>query len=97
MSYMSAMGGVRMGVTGLQGGLQALTSSRVPLSSYYNWQTGGPVGVSAEAYNDVVAAHNTIARALAAEKQRSEMLQAQLRDALTLLNKVAIPNGKTAE
>lgn len=95
MSYMSAMGGVRMGVTGLQAGLQALTSSRVPLSSYYNWQAGGPVGVSAEAYNEVVAAHNTLARALAAEKQRSAMLRAQVRDTLTLLKNATSPTGNS--
>lgn len=95
MSYMSAMGGVRMGVTGLQAGLQALTSSRVPLSSYYNWQAGGPVGVSAEAYNEVVAAHNMLARALASEKQKSAMLHAQLRDALTLLKNATSPTGNS--
>lgn len=97
MSYMSAMDGVRMGVTGLQAGLQALTSPRVPLSNYYMWQSGGPVGVSAEVYNEVVAAHNMLVRALASEKRKSAQLQAQLRDALTMLNKVAIPNVKTAE
>lgn len=94
-NVMSAMDGVRLGMAGLHAGLEALTAPRVPLSQYYKWQSGEAVGVSTEAYNQVVAAHNKLARALIAEKLNSAKLQAQLRDALTLLKQVAGSPGNS--
>lgn len=91
MGYMSAMDGVRMGIAGLQNGLHALNSPRVPLSAYYKWQTTEASVVSVEAYNEVVVAHNALVQALAAEKRESAGLKSQLRETLKLLQKAVQP------
>lgn len=85
MGYMNAMQGVELGLIGLQAGLNGVTASQRPLSSYYCCQPEVSRGVSVEAYNALVAEHNALVDALVAERKRNARLQSQLRDALGLL------------